>query len=69
MQGALELHDCEPKMGDEGWYIVEDAGGGLNEMTLHGRRTWALMALEIAHMLPGVTSVRVRDLGTDGHQS
>ena len=45
-------------MGDEGWYIVEDASGRLNGITLHGRRTWALTALEIAHMPPadGVTA-------------
>ena len=45
-------------MGDEGWYIVEDASGRLNGIALHAKRTWALMALEIAHMLPadGVTA-------------
>ena len=45
-------------MGDEGWYIVEDAGGILNGTTLHGKRAWALMALEIASPLraDGVTA-------------
>ena len=43
VQGALELHDGEPQMGDEGWRIMEDASGRLSGMVLQRKRTMVFM--------------------------
>ena len=43
VQGALELHDGELRMGGEGWHIVEDASGRLSGMTLQRKRTMAFI--------------------------
>ena len=43
MQGTLELHDGDLRMGDEGWQIAEDASGILNGMTLQRERTMAFV--------------------------
>ena len=43
VQGALELHDGELRMGGEGWRMVEDADGRMSGMTLQRKRTLAFI--------------------------
>ena len=43
VQGALEIHDGELRMGGEGWRMVEDAGGRMSGMTLQRKRTLAFI--------------------------